>query len=219
MKKILDKITAFYKKISDVATPTAILAIICIVVTLALSSANLLTKDTIKELQIKNENAARQKLMDGDYEEAKITIDGNEINYHVVKDKTDGKIVGYIFKTVAKGYGGEITVMTAVKADASVAAVEILDASGETPGLGQNVTKESFYGQFEGRPHDVVAVKGGAADKVKNEINAVTGATISSKAVTAAVNTATDYAIHIIESSDEVITIVEEILPKGDELK
>lgn len=219
MKKILDKIIAFYKKISDVATPTAILAIICIVVTLALSSANLLTKGTIKELQIKNENAARQKLMDGDYEEAKITIDGNEINYHVVKDKTDGKIVGYIFKTAAKGYGGEITVMTAVKADASVAAVEILDASGETPGLGQNVTKESFYGQFEGRPHYVVAVKGGAADKVKNEINAVTGASISSKAVTAAVNTATDYAIHIIESSDEVITIVEEILPKGDELK
>ena len=65
MKKILDKITAFYKKISDVATPTAILAIICIVVTLALSSANLLTKGTIKGLQIKNENAARQKLMDG----------------------------------------------------------------------------------------------------------------------------------------------------------
>ena len=219
MKKILDKIIAFYKKISDVATPTAILAIICIVVTLALSSANLLTKDAIKELKIKNENAARQKLMDGDYEEAKITIDGNEINYHIVKDKTDDKIVGYIFKTAAKGYGGEITVMTAVKADASVAAVEILDASGETPGLGQNVTKESFYGQFECRPHDVVAVKGGAADKVKNEINAVTGATISSKAVTAAVNKAIDYTIHIIESSDGVATIVKEILPKGDELK
>lgn len=220
MKKILDKITAFYKKISDVATPTAILAIICIVVTLALSSANLLTKGTIKELQIKNENAARQKLMDGDYEEAKITIDGNEINYHVVKDKTDGKIVGYIFKTAAKGYGGEISVMTAINADASVAAVEILDASGETPGLGQNVTKESFYGQFEGHPHDIVAVKGGTADKVKNEINAVTGATISSTAVTEAVNEAINYAIKVIETNgDDNAIIMQSFLPEGDELK
>lgn len=220
MKKILDKITAFYKKISDVATPTAILAIICIVVTLALSSANLLTKDTIKELQIKNENAARQKLMDGDYEEAKITIDGNEINYHVVKDKTDGKIVGYIFKTAAKGYGGEITVMTAINADASVAAVEILDASGETPGLGQNVTKEDFYSQFKGHPHDIVAVKGGAADKVKNEINAVTGATISSTAVTGAVNEAINYAIKVIETNgDDNAIIMQSFLPEGDELK
>ena len=204
MKKILDKITAFYKKISDVATPTAILAIICIVVTLALSSANLLTKDTIKELQIKNENAARQKLMDGDYEEAKITIDGNEINYHVVKDKTDGKIVGYIFKTAAKGYGGEITVMTAVKADASVAAVEILDASGETPGLGQNVTKESFYTRFNGMSGDIFAAKAGTANKENNEIDAWAGATISSKAVTSAVNTALDYADEIIAKGDEL---------------
>lgn len=219
MKKILDKIIAFYRKISDVATPTAILAIICIVVTLALSSANLLTKDAIKELKIKNENAARQKLMDGNYEEAKITVDGNEINYHIVKNKTDDRIVGYIFKTAAKGYGGEITVMTAVKADASVAAVEILDASGETPGLGQNVTKKDFYTRFYGMSGDIVAAKAGTADKGKNEINACTGATISSKAVTAAVNKAIDYTIHIIESSDGVATIVKKFLPKGDELK
>ena len=183
MKKILDKITAFYKKISDIATPTAILAIICIVVTLALSSANLLTKDTIKELQIKNENAARQKLMDGDYEEAQITIDGNKINYHIAKDKKSDKIIGYIFKTSVKGYGGDISVMTAIKTDTSIVAIEILDASGETPGLGQNVTKEKFYNQFKG--------KGG-------KIEAVTGASISSKAVTDAVNKACDYANKII---------------------
>ena len=116
----------------------------------------------------------------------------------------DGKIIGYIFKTSAKGYGGEISVMTAVKPDASVAAVEILDASSETPGLGQNVTKKDFYGEYKDKSHGIVVVKGGNADTTKNEIDAVTGATISSKAVTTAVNQALEYANKIITKGDEL---------------
>ena len=218
MNIFLDKIKSFFKSNSEVITPTAVLAIICVVVTLALSSANLLTKDTIAKLQAKNEKAAMEKLMDGEYETATLAVDDNQIDYHVVKK--DGEIIGYIFKTSAKGYGGEISVMTALNTDASVAAVEILDASGETPGLGQNVTNETFYSQFKGRPHDIVAIKGGSADKLKNEINAVTGATISSKAVTKAVNTAIDYTIQVIESSDDDTAIIlEGFLSEGDELK
>ena len=144
MKELLNKIVSFYKKISDIATPTAVLTIICIVVTLALSSANLLTEDTIKELQVQNEKAAMSKVMEGEYQETTITIDDHEITYNIVKK--DDKIIGYIFKTSAKGYGGEISVMTAVNYDATVAAVEILDASGETPGLGQNVTNADSVG-------------------------------------------------------------------------
>ena len=217
LKPLTDKIVKLYKKYSDIATPTAVLAIICIVVTLALSSTNLLTKDTIAELQLENEKLAMAKVMEGDYETASFTVDDQVVDYHLVKK--DGQLIGYIFKTSAKGYGGEISVMTAINPDASVAAVEILDASGETPGLGQNVTKEYFYSQYNGRPHDIVVVKGGNADKVKNEIDAVTGATISSKAVTKAVNTAIEYATAIIESSDEAAVILEDLLPEGDELK
>ncbi len=201
IKPILDKIAAFYKKISDVATPTAVLAIICVVVTLALSSANLLTEDTIAELQLKKEKEAMAKLMDGEYEEATETIKDAEVTYNIVKK--DGKIIGYIFKTSAKGYGGEISVMTAINPDASVASVEILDASGETPGLGQNVTKESFYTRFIGMSGDIVAAKAGTANKENNEIDAWTGATISSKAVTEAVNQSLDYAETIIVKGDK----------------
>ncbi len=215
IKPVLDKIVAFYKKISDIATPTAVLAIICVVVTLALSSANLLTKDTIAKLQTEKEKEAMAKVMVGEYEEVTETIKDTEVTYNIVRK--DGKIIGYIFKTSAKGYGGEISVMTAVNPDASVAAVEILDASGETPGLGQNVTKPEWYAQFAERPHDITVVKGNAADKVNNEINAVTGATISSKAVTSAVNQAINYTIQIIESGDDVGIIMEGFLPEGDE--
>ena len=217
IKPFTDKIKKLYKKYSDIATPTAVLAIICIVVTLALSSTNLLTKDKIAELQLENEKAAMAKVMKGDYESATLTVNEQLVDYTIVKK--DGKIIGYIFKTSAKGYGGEISVMTAINPDASVAAVEILDASGETPGLGQNVTSEDFYSQYNGRPHDVVVVKGGNADKLKNEIDAVTGATISSKAVTEAVNQAIEYATAVIESSDEAAVILEDLLPEGEELK
>lgn len=202
IKPFTDKIVKLYKKYSDIATPTAVLTIICIVVTLALSSANLLTEDTIKELQIQNENAAMAKLMEGDYESATFTANDQDVDYTIVKK--DGKIIGYIFKTSAKGYGGEISVMTAVKPDASVAAVEILDASSETPGLGQNVTKKDFYGEYKDKSHGIVVVKGGNADTTKNEIDAVTGATISSKAVTTAVNQALEYANKIITKGDEL---------------
>ena len=58
IKPIFDKVVEFYKKISDVATPTLVLSVICIVVTLALSSANALTHKKIEALAIENQNKA-----------------------------------------------------------------------------------------------------------------------------------------------------------------
>lgn len=204
IKPIIDKFAAFYKKISEVATPTLVLAIICIVVTLALSSTNLLTAGKIEALAIETQNKAMAKLMEGEYEEITetLTLDKTEVTYNIVKK--DEQVIGYIFITSAKGYGGDIQVMTAVNSDGTVAAVEILDASGETPGLGQNVTKPDWYAQFAGLKDDITIIKGGTANAENNEINAVTGATISSKAVTSAVNQALDYAAEIVAKGDEL---------------
>ena len=90
-----------------------------------------------------------------------------------------------------------VSVMTAVNGDLTVKAIEILSATDETPGLGQNITKETFYKQYSGLKDNISVVKNGA-DSAENEINAVTGATISSKAVTKAVNTSLDYAEAVI---------------------
>ena len=81
--------------------------------------------------------------------------------------------------------------MTAVKPDGTVAGVAILDVSGETPGLGQNAAKESFYSQYAGLKKGVSLLKNGARAE-NNEVDAVTGATITSTAVTRAVNAALD---------------------------
>ena len=203
IKPILNKIVVFYKKISDVATPTAVLSIICVVVTLALSSANALTHKKIEALAIQTKNSAMEKLIKADeYHELQAITTFGDVTYNAAIK--NGDTIGCIFTISAKGYGGDIQVMTAVNMDGTVAAVEILDASGETPGLGQNVSKETFYSQFAGLKKGVTAIKGGAANIENNEINAVTGATISSKAVTTAVNQALDYAAEIVVKGDEL---------------
>ncbi|MBQ2135904.1 MAG: FMN-binding protein, partial [Clostridia bacterium] len=114
----------------------------------------------------------------------------SEVEYYSASK--DEEVTAFIFITSAKGYGGDVSVMTAVDLEGEILAVDILDVTGETPGLGQNAAKEGFYSQFAGKNDKITVVKNGA-DEDAGEINAVTGATISSKAVTSAVNKALEY--------------------------
>ncbi len=187
----MNSIAKFFKENKDsIIKPTVVMVCICIVVTLALSLSNLVTQPKIKVLEEKEQNNAMSRVIKADnYKEqtANITFDdgAEKITYYTAKKSN--KIIGYIYVCNEKGYGGSVSVMTAVNTDGTVKAVDILDVSNETPGLGQNSAKESFYSQYKGLKDKVSVVKNGA-DSKNNEINAVTGATITSKAVTKAVN-------------------------------
>ena len=199
MKNFANKIKSFFKSHLDIIRTTAVLALICIDVTLALSSANFLTENKIEALAQENQNKAMSKLIEADsYNEKTAEIDGEKITY-TTAENSDG-IIGYIFTVDVNGYGGALSVMTAINTDGTVAAIEILDASNETPGLGQNVTKQDFYTQYSGVKSGVEVVKDGTGSADNNTVNAVTGATISSKAVTKSVNTALDYAEKIMSN-------------------
>ena len=127
-----------------------------------------------------------QSLIDADnFEEC----ENGEIIYYAAIN--GGKTSAYIFTESSKGYGGDVSVMTAIKPDGTVAGVAILDVSGETPGLGQNAAKKSFFSQYIGLKNGVSVLKNGAKAE-NNEVDAVTGATITSTAVTRAVNAALD---------------------------
>ena len=176
--------------------PTLVLAAICLIVSLALSSTDMITKGRIAKIEADNTNKAMKRVLAAD-EYSKKTVD--ETEYY--EATTKGNLEGYIFTTSSNGYGGEVKVMTAILPDKSVKAVEILDVSNETPGLGQNSKKESFYTQFSGKTNGIAVVKSGA-DGENNEINAVTGATITSRAVTKAVNEALDLCDKITEETE-----------------
>lgn len=175
------------KNKKEVLIPSAVLLVICVVIPLALALTNRLTADRIAALEAKNREEAMARLIDAE----EYTAEKYEDQFEYFVAKQGGEEVGYIFVTAQKGYGGEVSVMTAIKPDGAIKAVAILDVSNETPGLGQNAAKENFYGQFADKTNGISLLKNGAnADQ--NEINAVTGATITSTAVTRAVNAATE---------------------------
>ncbi len=200
MNKFIDILK---KNKDEIIKPVVVLLAICIVIPLALSLTNMITVDRIATLAEENQNKTMSRLIEAESYEQKglAVVDMPEpVDYFVAKNGEE--IVGYIFVTSAKGYGGEVSVMTAVNTDGTVKAVEILDASGETPGLGQNITRNEFTERFKGKPEGITAVKNGAVAE-NNQIDAWTGATISSKAVTKAVNEALEnYKAVALENND-----------------
>lgn len=179
-------IEAIKKNREDIIKPVGVLLAICIIIPLALSVTNKVTAKKIAELEKENSKKNMQSLVSADDFEK--CSDGVIEYYTAIKG---GETAAYIFTESAKGYGGDVSVMTAVKPDGTVAGVAILDVSNETPGLGQNAAKESFYSQYAGLKKGVSLLKNGAKAE-NNEVDAVTGATITSTAVTRAVNAALD---------------------------
>lgn len=177
---LLANIKRFLTENKDsIIKPTVVLLCICIIIPLALAVTNAVTSDRITELERKNTESTMAALIKADEYTEKTFDKGGFTYYEAVKD---GKTVAYIFKTAAKGYGGDVSVMTALSPDGKISNLAILDVSSETPGLGQNASKKEFYGQFKDKT-DKVAI---------TDIDTVTGATITSKAVTAAVNEAVE---------------------------
>ena len=177
-------IEAIKKNREDIIKPVGVMLAICIIIPLALSVTNKVTAKKIAELEAANSRKNMQSLIDADnFEEC----ENGEITYYAAIN--GGKTAAYIFTESSKGYGGDVSVMTAVNPDGTVKSVAILDVSNETPGLGQNAAKESFYSQYQDKKSGISLLKNGA-ESDKNEVNAVTGATITSTAVNKAVNKA-----------------------------
>jgi len=100
-----------------------------------------------------------------------------------------GKVIGYVVPGETKGYGGAIKMQVAVSTDGKVIDYNIL-TSNETPGLGDNAAKEPFKSQLKGKTVKNLTVVKDPSDK--EDIQAMTGATISSRAVTKGVKEAVE---------------------------
>lgn len=100
-----------------------------------------------------------------------------------------GNEIGYVVTSTSKdGYGGNITITVGLAADGTVQGIEFLTLT-ETAGLGMNAENPEFKDQFTNKKvESFTVVKNGAA--AEHEIDALGGATITSSAVTGAVNAA-----------------------------
>lgn len=109
--------------------------------------------------------------------------------YQVFKDEANSEPLGYALPFEGNGFQGKIRLMVGVKNDLKeLVGLEVLEQV-ETPGLGTKVTEEPFTNQFNGiSANPNVNWTKAQADKDKAEIQTITGATISSKAIVIIIN-------------------------------
>lgn len=166
--------------------PTISLFLICLVVTALLALTDNVTAKKIAE----NEAQSKQESMFAVVPDAK-DFDELEADVLYLGKDDSGNTVGYAISTSTQGYGGQVKVMTGIDTEGNIVGVDVFYNDDETPGLGKNTSNESFRDQYKGLSvnESIVVSKDASADDTQT-VDAVTSATISSRAVTKAVNEA-----------------------------
>ena len=180
-----------------------ILTIITLVAGLGLGFVYEITKDPIAQAQDSAKKEAWQQVfpeasiddfeaVDVDTEAAEEAVESLGIN--AVIDEVcvvNGGDDGYVITATDKeGYGGDIQITVGITSDGTVNGISILSIS-ETAGLGMRATEPEFQAQYEGKQTDKFVVSKEGGDGEPND--ALSGATITSRAVTGAVNAALAY--------------------------
>ena len=161
--------------------PIVVLVIICIVVTGALAATNGVTAPIIEEAKVAAENAARTELLP-EAEGAFTPVENVEVeNVSAVYVADNG--AGTIITSSAKGYGGDVWVMTAFNPDGTIKQIKVTEQA-ETKGIGSKVVDTpSYWENYQGLDASQPLV-------LNEDVDTVTSATISSTALINAVNSA-----------------------------
>ena len=158
---------------------------ICAVVALLLGVVNSVTKPIIDEIQAEKTAAAMSHVLPADEYQKVETAYPNVTALH--KALSGGEQVGYVVEVTASGFGGMLSMVVGVDMDGAVTGVSVTDNS-ETANIGTKVVNDqSVLDRFIGMSHEggEITVNSGS-----NRFDGVSGATVSSKGVTAGVNTA-----------------------------
>lgn len=170
----------------EILIPAVALFLIALVSTLLLAVVNNMTIDKIAEQDALAAEEARRTVMP----EAQSF---KEVDDYFEALDADGNVIGYVFDETgdSKGYGGELSVTVGVDNEGVVTGIVPDDLSNETPGLGQNASKDSFTSQFVGKSGTIAVNKDGG------DIQALTSATITSRAITSGVQKALDHYVTV----------------------
>ncbi len=176
------------KDVREILFTAISLFLICAVSAGILAAVNAKTGPMISARGAEEEQAAKTELLpDAERFEEIALSDGGAA--YAGKTAAD-ELCGYVFTTAASSYGGKLTLMTGIDANGAVTGVKILSIE-DTPGLGMNAKRPEFLAQYGGTDAELTVVKNQEAGE--NEIAAITSATITSRAVTSAVNAARAY--------------------------
>ena len=148
-----------------------------------LGFAHEITKEPIEnQVRLAREKAMNETLSQADrFEEVMVELPkGSKISEINAGYKGD-LLEGFVVKVSPKGFGGPIEIMVGVSKDGIVQGIKMLKHS-ETPGLGANAEDDSFTSQYKDTSGELTVTK--TIPNKDNEIQALTGATITSRAIT-----------------------------------
>jgi len=171
--------------------PALILFATAVVTVTLLGVVYTLTLDPI-EVQRKNaEEAALREVLPRAGEFTEIEIEPTGSIDKIFAGTAGGNTVGYVVELSPEGYGGTILLVVGISSETErLSGMRVVKHS-ETPGLGARAVNEDFYRKFDGRelvPLWVVKTSPG-----EYEIDAISSSTITTRAVTEAVNEAIDW--------------------------
>lgn len=160
----------------NIIKPVIVLTCICLVVSVLLAYVNSVTAPIIAEAEQKTAQEAMAEVLSGADSFEPINIDGLPERVDEVYRAENGS--GYVFMLTTKGYGGDMKLICGINADGTIEACKTLSHS-ETSGLGSKTAEDPYRNQYCGKSTDTLG-----------EVDAISGATISSTAYMNAVKDA-----------------------------
>ncbi len=151
-----------------------ILLLIAAVASGILALVNSVTQPIIEENRRQAEEEARREVLP---EALQFVLVEADFSFYIGYD-SDNKVAGYTFVAQKMGYSGAIQTMAGVNREFEIESIKIIDQM-ETPGLGANCTRPEFTEQFSGLSEEELLI-----DKDGGEIETITGATITTRAIT-----------------------------------
>lgn len=137
--------------------PTVVLTLTCVITALLLALTYSATKDTIAAASLGAQGEAMKVLFADADTFAPIDVAGLQGEIPELTGAFEAKkgndVIGTVIQTTAKGYGGDIPVMTGFKADNTLSGIKITETQ-ESPGIGKKIEEPAFQDQFVGKPGD-----------------------------------------------------------------
>ncbi|MGL5415760.1 MAG: RnfABCDGE type electron transport complex subunit G [Clostridium sp.] len=154
---------------------------------LLLGMVNSLTKDAILENSKINKEDLKVIMAEADgIEDTDFELSEDDSVKEVYKAKKGEEEIGYVFKVNTKGFHGLVDLFVGIKGDV-LSGIKV-STHNETPGLGARIEEDSFREKFnDKKTKDLIEIVKTAPTK-ENEVDGISGATVSSKAVGTAVN-------------------------------
>ncbi len=155
------------------------LVVVCLISAIALSQVYSITKIKIETQKIETMLANLNRVLPN---ASRFEADSAQPQTLWIGFNQQGQKVGFVFRVAPRGYGGPIETLVGVDTNRTITGIHIASAAEglkETPGLGLKVREDWFRNQYINKTKNEMKLK-----RDGGEIDAITAATISSRAVT-----------------------------------